>query len=154
MRRSGRSNRKTACRSLRLLTQGSTLARGCRGRWAPLPGACPCCWPHRDFKLHFLTELPEDFNHTVDGEAPKLRRANTRKLGRGNACQTFCRTGIQLTLIEHADDLGGENSTGLGKVGIRSAEIAEDIAAAGNELNIVAHWKASFKRSTEINRNS
>jgi hypothetical protein len=81
-----------------------------------------------------LVELAKDRDHPVDGEALELRTSDARKFSCTNASQALRRTDAQLAIIKNGDDLCRQDGPCLRPVSVRLAEIAKDIATAGNQF--------------------
>lgn len=100
-----------------------------------------------DPHVYAPAQLIEHDHQTVNGEAVKLYVANA-----GKVRMIDTGTGLGLArrkpfIVKNANDAGGQKRLGLLHVGIGAAEVAEDIAAAMHQLEIVAclaHCRNSF----------
>ena len=59
---------------------------------------------------------------------------------------TSCAARSQFTIIQHADDFGCEQGAQLFAVSVGMTEIAEDVAAAADDVHVVAHFSISLSR--------
>ena len=84
-----------------------------------------------------LAELVEYGHQTVNGEAVKLHVANAGKVRMADTGATLGLARRKPFIVKNADDAGGQKRLGLLHVGIGTAEITEDIAAAVHQLKIV-----------------
>ena len=94
-----------------------------------------------------LAKLVEDGQQPVEGEALQPHVADAGELGVGDAGAGGGLAGGRALQVEHLDDLGGEQGLRVPHLGIGIAEIAEDVPAAVDQLEIgVIHRNASFNR--------
>src|SRR5271165_6881995 len=99
-----------------------------------------------DFHLDILVEPAENRDHAIEREAPQLRIADARKLGMRDAGQLLGLARREVPRVEIANDRGGDERPRLLEAGVRTAEVAVDVAAAAHEFEIVGHFSASFNR--------
>jgi hypothetical protein len=100
-----------------------------------------------DRDLDLLAEAGEHSHQPVDGEAVELGLADAGEVRGRDAGQLVRRADRQLVVIQHADDTRGEQRPQLLAVGVGVAEVAEDVAAASNDVVVViAHRSLSLSR--------
>ena len=100
-----------------------------------------------DAHVYAPAQLIEHNHQTVYGEAVKPYVANAAEVR-----MTDTGTGLGLArrkpfIVKNANDVGGQKRLGLLHVGVSASEVAEDIAAAMHQLEIVAclaHCRNSF----------
>ena len=129
------------------------LVAACRDfRYDPDPeGALPVEWlslkvrvEHEDaFNLAYdrntvwLAELVEHGHQTINGEVVKLHVANAGKVRMADTGAALGLARRKPFAVKNANDTGGQKRLGLLHVGVRAAEVTEDIAAAVYQPTIV-----------------
>jgi len=101
---------------------------------------------HGYANLHLLVEPVEYRHQPIHSEAIQLGVADAREVGRGYTGDCPRLAHGNLLVIQHADDLGREDGFQLLKVGVSVAEVAEDVAAASHDFDVVGHLSVSFTR--------
>jgi hypothetical protein len=93
---------------------------------------------------HLLPGPCRNRHEPVDREAAEIGLSDARKIGRRDPGDVLRRAHRQFALIEHADDLRRQQGAELFPVSLLIAKIAEHVAAAANDVNVVAHFNISF----------
>ena len=96
--------------------------------------------------VNAAVEVVQNGHEPVYCKAAKLNVADARKLAGIDAGNTFCLAYRKFAIIEHADDLGGQNAFELFHIGPGMAQIAEDIAAASDKFQFLGYVSISFSR--------
>ena len=93
--------------------------------------------PNGHSDLHLLTQATEDRQQSVDGEAIELDVADAGEVGSGDAGELSGLVGGEAAGVQCLDDLRGEDGPELLKLGVRVAEIAEDVTASSDKLHAI-----------------
>ena len=96
----------------------------------------------------------QDRHQPVDGEAAEVGPADAGEVGGGNAGHLMGRADSHLPIIEHADDLRREQRAQLFAIGVGMAEVTEDVAAAADDIDVVAHFSFSLSRCSRSRTSS
>jgi hypothetical protein len=102
---------------------------------------------HRYFDL--LAESAKNRHQPIDREAAEMGAADAGKVGGSDPGQRMRVANGQVRIVKHADDAGGEDRAQLLAVGVGMAEVAENIAAAAHDFQIVGvigHFSISLTR--------
>lgn len=94
--------------------------------------------------FYVLIQLAENLHQTVYCKTIDIRVAASRKIGGWYTNKDFGFADGQLSVIENANDLCGQDSAKLLKICVGLIKVAEDIAGAANQIKIVTHRRVSI----------
>jgi len=102
--------------------------------------------PGGDLHVDTPVEAVKDGHEPVHGETAKLGRANARKLTGVDAGDALGLAHRQFAVIEFADDRGGQDRFKLLHIGPGMPQVAEYIAAASDQFQVLVQVSISFSR--------